>query len=121
MQMLNENVNAVKASQMMGLHRTTVERMCRMNRIPAKKVHNTWVIDRNDIEKYLLHIAIKDGCISQYGQKLKSARYELKLSQYQLAVILGVSPGAISRWEKCNRIPRSKNSQQILRWLQQKS
>ncbi len=51
--------------------------------------------------------------------KLKYARHKLRLSQAQLAVILGVSDAALSRWEHGNRNPRAEHLQQILRWLQQ--
>ena len=55
----------------------------------------------------------------EIGQKLRDARHRLGLSQAQLAVILGVSDAALSRWEHGNRNPRAEHSQQILRWLQQ--
>ena len=59
------------------------------------------------------------GNARELGQKLKDTRHQLGLSQAQLAVILGVSDTALSRWEHGNRNPRAEHSQQILRWLQQ--
>ncbi len=59
------------------------------------------------------------GNARELGQKLKDTRHQLGLSQAQLAVILGVSDAALSRWEHGNRNPWARHSQQLLRWLQQ--
>jgi DNA-binding transcriptional regulator YiaG len=53
------------------------------------------------------------------GIELKEARLRRNLSQSALAVILGVTEGALSRWEHGNRNPSAENSLMILRWLQQ--
>ncbi len=119
MPVFDNYVNVVEAAEMLGFHYGTVERMCREGRIPAKKSNNMWLIDKSEPEKYLVYCDLKTRRIRELGQKLKSARNQLRLSQYQLAVTLGVSNTAISRWEHGNRSPRAEYRQQILRWLQQ--
>jgi excisionase family DNA binding protein len=120
MRVLDNRLNTVEAAEVLGFHRSTVERMCREGRIPAKKIRNNiWSIDKNELEKYMADKGQKADCILDLGQKLKSARDQLGLSQPQLAVILGVSYAAISRWEHGNRTPWMKHSQQILFWLEQ--
>ncbi len=112
-------VNVVKAAEVLGFHWQTVEYMCRGGRIPAKKMLNRWLIDKSELEKYLVDSSIKTERIRGLGQKLKSARDQLGLSQPQFAATLGVSSAAVSRWEHGNRSPRMEHSQQILHWLQQ--
>jgi excisionase family DNA binding protein len=112
-------VNVREAAGVLGFHWETVERMCREGRLPAKKNHNKWLIDKNAPEKYLADSSQKAGRTREFQQKLKSTRDQLGLSQSQLAVTLGVSNAALSRWEHGNRSPRVKHSQQILHWLQQ--
>ncbi len=53
----------------------------------------------------------------EFRQRLKDARRQRRLSQTQLAVILGVSYSALSRWEHGNRNPRAEHSEQVSRWL----
>jgi transcriptional regulator with XRE-family HTH domain len=65
---------------------------------------NTSAVTRNTVE---------------FGQRLKDARHRGGLSQAQLAVILGVSYAALSRWEHGNRNPRAEHLEQVSRWLQQ--
>ncbi len=63
---------------------------------------------------------IKDNIIDELvGQRLKDTRHRCGLSQIQLAVVLGVSVAALSRWEHGNRNPRAKHLEQISHWLQQ--
>jgi excisionase family DNA binding protein len=119
MPVLDNQLNTVEAANVLGFHRATVERMCREGRIPAIKMHNNiWSIDKNGLEKYLADSGLKADCTREYVQKLKTSRDQLGLSQSQLAVILGVSPAAISRWEHGTRIPWMKHSRQILCWLE---
>ena len=118
--MAKENhLNTIEAAEVLGFHRTTVERICREGRIPAKKVHNMWLIDNSEPKRYLVDSSIKTGRIREFGQQLRTARDQLGLSQSQLAVALGVSDAAVSRWEQGNRRPRKKHCQQIILWLQQ--
>ncbi len=87
----------------------------------SKKFHNKWMIDKSELEKYLVYRHIEIENIREFGQKLKNTRDQLGLSQPQLVVILGVSHAAVSRWEHGNRSPRTENSKQILRLLQEVS
>ncbi len=119
MSILDNYLNTVEAAEVLGFHWITVERMCREGRIRAKKIHNIWLIDKSEPEKYLADSIVKTGHIRELGQKLKSARDQLGLSQSQLAITLGVSNTAISRWEHGNRSPRAEHTQQILHWLEQ--
>lgn len=45
-------------------------------------------------------------------------RRKLKLSQHQLATILGVDPSTISRWERENRLPNIDDAAKIWAWMQ---
>jgi transcriptional regulator with XRE-family HTH domain len=64
---------------------------------------------------------IRAGYTRGLGIELKEARLRRDLSQSALATILGVTEGALSRWEHGNRNPSAENSLMILRWLQQTS
>ena len=115
---VDEYLNTIEAAKVLGFHRMTMERICREDRLPAKKIHNKWRIDKSEVEKYLADSITKNERIREFERKLVSARKQLGLSQSQLAVILGVSSAAISRWEHGNRSPWAKHSKQILCWLQ---
>ncbi|MFC1974475.1 helix-turn-helix domain-containing protein [Chloroflexota bacterium] len=52
MPVLDNYVNVVEAAEVLGVHWETVKRMCREGRIPAKKVHNMWLIDKKDLRKF---------------------------------------------------------------------
>ena len=43
---------AVEAAKILGVHWETVKRMCREGRIPARKVHNMWLIDKDVLAKF---------------------------------------------------------------------
>ena len=119
MVVLDNYVNVVQAAETLGLHWETVKRMCREGSIPAKKIKNMWLIDKNDLEKCMEYSGINTRNLRELGQKLKKARRQLGLSQAQLAVILGVSNAAVSRWENTNRSPWTRHSKQIIHWLQE--
>ena len=55
----------------------------------------------------------------ELGQELRDKRHQRGLSQVKLAVILGVSSAALSRWENGTRNPKLMHSQRISCWLQQ--
>jgi excisionase family DNA binding protein len=115
-----DNINVREAAGSLGFHLGTVERMCREGRLPAEKMrNNVWLIDKSELEKYVADSHRKTQHMRELGQKLKSARIKLGLSQPEIADILGVSSAAVSRWEHSNRSPRAKHAQQILLWLQQ--
>ena len=52
MPVLDNYVNVIEAAEVLGVHWETVKRMCREGRIPAKKVHNMWLIDKKDLRKF---------------------------------------------------------------------
>lgn len=52
MPVLDNYVNVVEAAEVLGVHWETVKRMCREGRIPAKKIHNMWLIDKKDLKKF---------------------------------------------------------------------
>ena len=54
----------------------------------------------------------RSDCYNQnmsYGQRIKEARKNKKLTQKQLGDLLGVSKSTISSYEKCNREPNVEN------------
>ena len=67
----------------------------------------------------MVKASAETGNAREFGRRLKDTRHRCGLSQAQLAVILGVSKAALSRWEHGNRNPRAKHWEQISRWLQQ--
>lgn len=52
MSVLDNYVNVIEAAEVLGVHWETVKRMCREERIPAKKVHNMWLIDKNVLVEF---------------------------------------------------------------------
>lgn len=116
----NRYLNAIEVGEELGCTRATVERMCREGRISAKKIHRVWLIDKSALEQFLIDNSVetKTRRIVEYGHKLKNKREQVGISQNRLAVILGVSDTAISRWENGNRSSRGKQSEKITRWLQ---
>jgi excisionase family DNA binding protein len=54
MPVLDNYMSVVEASEVLGVHWETVKRLCREGRIPATKIHNMWLINKNDLEKFAL-------------------------------------------------------------------
>ncbi len=52
MPVLDNYVSAVEAAETLGVHWETVKRMCREGRISAKKVHNMWLIKKDELMKF---------------------------------------------------------------------
>jgi len=52
MPVLDDYVSVVEAAKILGVHWETVKRMCREGRLPARKVHNMWLIDKDVLEKF---------------------------------------------------------------------
>ena len=52
MPVLDDYVSVVEAAKILGVHWETVKRMCREGRIPARKVHNMWLIDKDVLAKF---------------------------------------------------------------------
>jgi len=52
MPVLDIYISVIEAAEILGVHWETVKRMCREGRFPATKVHNMWLIDRNELAKF---------------------------------------------------------------------
>jgi len=52
MPVLDNYVNVREAAEELGVHWETVKRMCREGRLPARKVHNMWLIEKNDLTRF---------------------------------------------------------------------
>jgi len=52
MSILDNYLNVVEAAAILGVHWETVKRLCREGRIPAEKVHNTWLIHREQLQEF---------------------------------------------------------------------
>jgi len=52
MPVLDNYVSVVEAAETLGVHPETVKRMCREGRIPARKVHNMWLIHKKELAKF---------------------------------------------------------------------
>ena len=44
MPVLNDYLTVVEAAEALAVHPGTVKRLCREGKLPAEKVHNTWLI-----------------------------------------------------------------------------
>ena len=49
---LEDYFNVIEAGRRLGIHPETVKRLCRQNDLPAVKVHNTWLIDRETLDNF---------------------------------------------------------------------
>jgi len=52
MPVLNDYLDVVEAANILGIHWETVKRLCREHRIPAQKVHNKWLIHKDDLYRF---------------------------------------------------------------------
>ena len=52
MPVLHDYVSVVEVATVLGVHWETVKRLCREGRIPAEKVHNKWLIHKDDLRKF---------------------------------------------------------------------
>lgn len=52
MPILSEYVDVVEAANILNIHWETVKRLCREGRLPAQKVHNKWLIHKNDLHNF---------------------------------------------------------------------
>lgn len=52
MPVLDDYVSVIEAAKTLGVHWETVKRMCREGRLPAQKVHNMWLIDKDVLAKF---------------------------------------------------------------------
>jgi excisionase family DNA binding protein len=44
--------NVIEAGHRLGIHPETVKRLCRQKDLPAIKVHNTWLILKDDLDNF---------------------------------------------------------------------
>lgn len=44
--------NVIEAGRRLGIHPETVKRLCRQKDLPAIKVHNTWLITKDDLDNF---------------------------------------------------------------------
>ena len=49
---LDNYFNVIEAGRRLRIHPETVKRLCRQKDIPAIKVHNTWLIDRDILDNF---------------------------------------------------------------------
>ncbi len=49
---LDNYFNVIEAGRRLRIHPETVKRLCRQKDIPAIKVHNTWLIDRDMLDNF---------------------------------------------------------------------
>ena len=49
---LDNYFNAIEASRRLKVHPETVKRLCRQGDLPATKLHNTWLIDRDILDNF---------------------------------------------------------------------
>jgi excisionase family DNA binding protein len=52
MPVLDNYLDVHEAANILGVHWETVKRMCREERFSARKVHNMWLIDKNELAKF---------------------------------------------------------------------
>ncbi len=49
---LDNYFNVIEAGHRLGIHPETVKRLCRQKDLPAVKVHNTWLIDKEALDNF---------------------------------------------------------------------
>ena len=49
---LDNYFTVIEAGRRLGIHPETVKRLCRQKDLPAVKMHNTWLIDKNDLDNF---------------------------------------------------------------------
>lgn len=52
MTLLDSYFNVIEAGRRLGVHPETVKRLCRQGDLPAVKVHNTWLINRDTLDNF---------------------------------------------------------------------
>ena len=55
MPVLHDYLTVVEAADILGVHWETVKRLCREGRIPAEKVHNKWLIHKDNLREFALN------------------------------------------------------------------
>ncbi len=49
---LESYVTVIEAGRRLKVHPETVKRLCRQGDLPAVKIHNTWLIDKNILDNF---------------------------------------------------------------------
>ena len=52
MPLLDSYFKVPEAAAILGVHPETVKRICQRGRIPAEKVHNTWLIQKEKLQEF---------------------------------------------------------------------
>ena len=52
MSLLDSYFNVLEAATFLGVHPETVKRLCQRGRLPAEKIHNTWLIHRENLQQF---------------------------------------------------------------------
>ena len=52
MPVLGNYLSVVEAAAVLDVHWETVKRLCREGRIPAEKVHNKWLIHKDNLREF---------------------------------------------------------------------
>lgn len=73
MPILSEYLDVTEAAGILEIHWETVKRLCREGRIPAQKVHNKWLIQKDDLGRFADAYDSRQG---KRGTRNSSARLE---------------------------------------------
>lgn len=52
MPLLDSYFKVPEAAALLGVHPETIKRLCQRGRIPAEKVHNTWLIQKEKLAEF---------------------------------------------------------------------
>jgi len=52
MAFLDSYVNVIDAGRRLKIHPETVKRLCRQGDLPAMKIHNTWLINKDVLDNF---------------------------------------------------------------------
>lgn len=52
MALLDDYLNAMEAGRVLKVHPETVKRLCRQGDLPATKLHNTWLINKDILDNF---------------------------------------------------------------------
>jgi excisionase family DNA binding protein len=52
MPVLDNYLNVIEASRRLRIHPETVKRLCRQGDLPATKLHNTWLIEKDILDNF---------------------------------------------------------------------
>ena len=61
MALLDEYFNAIEAGRRLKVHPETVKRLCRQGDLPATKLHNTWLINKDTLDNFAGTYSSKRG------------------------------------------------------------